>query len=229
MSLRSKLTVGMIFICMALIILALTGYVSLNNVVKEYEKLATQSVPKLGDISGMRARAAQLRADSLKLTLFSGSAKEEKEATEGLTKSINRYKEISEEYKSKSFFSKEEEEKFNLVANEAEKILSTGQKILDLGKGVEADKVEKMKKLLIAVEPIALAHQKLLLSLDDHIVDSSASWSKQSNELASKSKTLMTVIAIITIIISAVGVTIFASCFQKEVGVNKVLEKTLDG
>lgn len=58
MSLKLKLTLGMLVVCLGLIVLAVTGYVSLNQVVEKYEQLVTQSVPKLGDISGLRARAA---------------------------------------------------------------------------------------------------------------------------------------------------------------------------
>ena len=78
MSLKLKLTLGMLVVCLGLIVLAVTGYVSLNQVVEKYEQLVTQSVPKLGDISGLRARAAQIRADSLKLTLFNYNEEEAK-------------------------------------------------------------------------------------------------------------------------------------------------------
>ena len=126
MSLKGKLTTGMIFVCLGLIVLALTGYVSLSRVVHEYEQLSNQSVPKLGDISGLRARAAQLRADSLKLTLFADQPQEAKKAQEGLKKALKRYQEITAEYKEKNFFSKEEEEKLRSVDEEAAKVLSAG-------------------------------------------------------------------------------------------------------
>jgi methyl-accepting chemotaxis protein len=215
MSLKSKLTTGMLFICLALIILAVTGYVSLNNVVHEYEKLVIQSVPKLGDISGLRARAAQLRADSLKLTLFSDNADESKKASEGLAKAINRYREITSEYKSKTFFSAEEEAKFNELGLVAGKVLVVGENVLEISKSSDSSKVEKMKTALLQVEAIALDHQKKLLALDDYIVDSSAQWSKDSNELASRSKKLMSGIALLTILISAVGVTLFSMKLTK--------------
>lgn len=210
MSLRLKLTFGMLFVCVALIVLALTGYMSLNNVVKEYEKLAQQSVPKLGDISGLRARAAQLRADSLKLTLFSDNAEESKKASEGLKKAITRYSEITKEYKDKSFFSVEEEEKLKSVDEEAAKVLAAGEVVLGIYNGDSSDKVEKMKEVLLGVEAIALEHQKRLLALDDYIVESSAKWSKDSQELASYSKHLMSGIAFITILISVVGASLFS-------------------
>nr|BDT29069.1 methyl-accepting chemotaxis protein [Bacteriovorax sp. HI3] len=215
MSLKGKLTAGMIFVCMGLIILALTGYLSLNNVVKEYEKLVVQSVPKLGDISGLRARAAQLRADSLKLTLFAENPEESKKAIEGLNKSITRYREITKEYKEKTFFSKEEEQKLSSVDEEAGKVLAAGEKVLALFNSNEAGKVEKMKEVLIGIESTALEHQKRLLALDDYIVESSAQWSKDSNDLAMKSKTLMSVIAVLTIAISIVGATIFSLRLSK--------------
>lgn len=70
MSLKLKLTLGMVFICLGLIILAVNSYVGLNNVVSQYELLVDQSVPKLGDISGLRARAGQIRAEAAKLALL---------------------------------------------------------------------------------------------------------------------------------------------------------------
>jgi methyl-accepting chemotaxis protein len=215
MSLKGKLTSGMFFICLALIILAVTGYVSLNNVVQQYEKLVIQSVPKLGDISGLRARAAQLRADSLKLALFSDNLEESKKASEGLAKAIKRYKEITNDYKSKKFFSKEEEDLLNLVNLEADKVILTGEKILELSKSSATDKVEKMKSTIVGIEDTALLHQKNLLALDDHIVDSSAIWSKESNESANHSKILLVIIAILTIILSIIGVTLFTMKLTK--------------
>lgn len=215
MSLKAKLTAGMVFVCLGLVVLALTGYLSLNNVVKEYEKLVVQSVPKLGDISGLRARAAQLRADSLKLTLFADHTEESKKAIEGLNKSITRYREITKEYREKSFFSKEEEEKLNTVDAEAAKVLEVGENVLKIYATNAPDRVEKMKEALIGVEATALDHQKKLLALDDYIVESSAKWSKESNDLAMKSKTLMSIIAIITILVSAVGATTFSLRLSK--------------
>lgn len=210
MSLRFKLTLGMLFVCAALIVLAFTGYMSLNNVVNEYEKLAQQSVPKLGDISGLRARAAQLRADSLKLTLFSDNAEESKKASEGLRKAINRYAEITKEYKDKSFFSVEEEEKLKSVDQEASKVLAAGEAVLDIFRSESSDKVEKMKEILLGVEPIALEHQKRLLALDDYIVESSAKWSKDSQEQAGYSKHMLSGIAFITILISISVASLFS-------------------
>lgn len=215
MSLKAKLTTAMIFVCLALMVLAVTGYVSLNNVVHQYEKLAIQSVPKLGDISGLRARAAQLRADSLKLALFSDNVEESKKASEGLGKAITRYREITTEYKSKEFFSKAEEEKFNEVNVEAEKILTTGESILQNFKSTDADKVIKMKSTLIGNEGNVLTHQKNLKALDDLIVDTSAVWSKESHALATSSKNLMSIIALLTIILSIIGVSLFSMKLTK--------------
>ena len=215
MGLKTKLTIGMIFVCLGLVILALTGYVSLNNVVTQYEKLVQQSVPKLGDISGLRARAAQLRADSLKLTLFSDNAEESKKASEGLAKAITRYREITSEYRAKSFFSKDEEMKLNQVDEEAIKVLGAGEKVLELSKSDTPDRIDQMKAVLVGIEAQALEHQKRLLALDDYIVESSAEWSKESNELAAHSKQLMSAMAFVTILISIVGATLFSMKLTK--------------
>ena len=215
MGLKTKLTLGMVFVCLGLVVLALTAYVSLNNVVIQYEKLVQQSVPKLGDISGLRARAGQLRADSLKLTLFSDNVEESKKASEGLAKAISRYREITAEYRAKSFFSKDEEVKLNQVDEEAIKVLGAGEKVLELSKSEAPDKVNQMKAVLVGIEAQTLEHQKRLLALDDYIVESSAEWSKESNELAANSKKLMSAMAFITILISIVGATLFSMKLTK--------------
>lgn len=210
MALKTKLTIGMLFVCFGLLVLAVTGYVSLNSVVSQYENLVNQSVPKLGDISGLRARAAQIRADSLKVALFSSNATESEKAATDLGKAVKRYREITQEYRDKKFFSKEEETMLNSADVEAKIILTNAESIIALAAQSGSEKVDQMKSLLIANEKDAQEHQKRLKALDDYIVDSSAEWSKQSNATASHAKNLMSAIALLTIIACAVGVTIFS-------------------
>lgn len=195
----------MVFIFLAISILTVTGYGSLNGIVRQYGKLVDQSIPKLGDISGLRARAAQLRADSLKLTLFSTNASETEEAFRDLTKAIKRYREISNDYKGRTFFSDKEEKMFLELDAEATKVLAAAESILTMSKSNGPNKVDEMKATLLAIEETALLHQKKLLDLDDYIVESSASWSKESNESASESKKLMMIIAVVIAVITFIG------------------------
>lgn len=210
MSLKGKLSLGMVLVCISLIILALTGYVSLRTVVGDYEKLVLQSVPKLGDISGLRARAAQLRADALMMTLFADHPETSEKAQKGLAQAITRYKAITQEYKDKTFFSQEEEQKLKEVDEAAARVLSAGEQMLAVYDGKSISKVEKLKEILLTIQMDASEHQTRLLALDDYIVDTSAKWSEESNELAKRSEMLMIGIALITIILVVVLVAIFA-------------------
>lgn len=209
MSLKLKLTLGMIFICLGLVILAVDGYIGLSNVVSQYELLADQSVPKLGDISGLRARAGQIRAESAKLALFVENPNESQKAVEGLKAALKRYRGITKEYQDKKFFSKIEEEKFHSADLAAQKVLNAGEKTLEIFEGQASNKVELIRNAILAAESHALEHQKRLLDLDDYIVDSSSQWSDQSKAIALRSKKILISISIITLIASIIGVTLF--------------------
>ncbi len=215
MSFKTRLLFGIIAICFGLIILAFSGYYSLNQVVLKNDRLIIHSIPKLGDISGLRARAAQIRADSLKLTLFNENTDESAEATKDLTKALSRYQEIQDEYKSKNFFSNEEKEKFALVTTKASKIIEVGNNILKLSQTSDSEKSIKMKKALLEIENDALEHQKSLLALDDLIVETSALWSKESKTFSEKAEKTLVFIALIIIIIALIGSYLFVTNISK--------------
>lgn len=221
-SLKLKLALGMLIVCLGLIVLAVTGYVSLNQVVDKYEQLVNQSVPKLGDISGLRARAAQIRADSLKLTLFNYNEEEAKEAVKDLTKALSRYQEIQNEYKDKNFFSKEEEEKFVTVTTKAQKVVSVGEEVLKTFESKDSEKVNKMKDLLLGVENDAIDHQKSLLALDDLIVETSATWSKEAHDYGSKAEKLLIIIALLVSLFVIIGSYVFVN------HINKILQNVAE-
>ena len=65
LGLKSKILFGFLSVCLGLAVVAGTGYYSLTSVVEKYDKLATVSVPALGHISGMRARARQIHAETV--------------------------------------------------------------------------------------------------------------------------------------------------------------------
>lgn len=209
MSLKLKLTLGMVFICIGLIILAVNSYIGLNNVVTQYEQLVNQSVPKLGDISGLRARAGQIRAESAKLALFAENPTESQKAMEGLKASLKRYRAIAKDYQDKNFFSPTEEEKFQSADLEALKVLETGEEILKVFEGEVTNKVELIRTIILSGESHALEHQKRLLDLDDYIVETSSQWSDQSNAIAIRSKKILVIISLLTLVLSIIGVTLF--------------------
>lgn len=202
MSFKKKLLAGFIIICAALISISFFAVYSLENVVKEYQLLVDQSVPKFGDISGLRARAAQIRADSLKLTLFADNKEESAEALKDLEKALSRYKEIQEEYESKNFFSDLEKEKFTKIKTNAESVTKTGDEVVLMFKSNDADRVKKMSDALLAVEGKAIEHQKSLLDLDDYIVEVSAAWSKGALDFSAKAKKTLIFISILVAILS---------------------------
>lgn len=209
MNLKAKFLTGMIFIYLGLILVGATGFYGLKKVVAEYENLVVHSVPKFGDISGMRARAAQIRADLFKIAVFKDDKKALGEIVINLEKSMARYQAISEEYKARKFFSEEEQQKFKIIDEGGAKILKKAYDIITLVKTNEVTDSELIKKQLDNFEPDALSHQKSLLELDDHIVESSDKWSQDSNKIARSAIMLLSVVAIITVIVSFIGAFIF--------------------
>lgn len=211
MSLKNKLAIGVFALCSCLILIAFIGFNSLNNVVAGYEQLVQQSVPKFGDISGLRARAANLRADAFKLTLFLDDSQKYNEALKDLKKHIDRYKEIELEYKAKTFFSDEEKQRFDEVQAVSKKVTDIGLKVVQLSSGNSAKKSEEIKAVLKLAEEDMGAHQKTLKELDDYIVESSAHWSEKSRETAQSSKLMMIVIAVSTTLAAFIGSYIFSN------------------
>lgn len=210
MSLKKKLFLGLIFICFCLIGIGITNHISITNIENNYKKLIIQSVPKLGDISGMRARAAQSKGDAYKMIVFLDNAKDMEEITKSFSKNIKRYGEIEDEYKNRGFFSVEEEKLFKLVNAESKLFVAGSEELLKLASGSSADRANLLKAKLKDMEKNFGDHQKNLKALDDHIVESSDSWSKEAETSAKQAERLGVILNLITIIIVSLGLFVFS-------------------
>jgi len=210
MSLKKKLFIGLIFVCFSLLVIGITNYMSINNIKNNYEKLIIQSVPKLGDISGMRARAAQSKGDAFKMILYVNNANEFEEIKKSFNKNITRYGEIEKEYKERGFFSSNEESAFNEITKESKIFISGSEELLKIANNPSSDRESQLKSKVKSLETAFSAHQKNLKALDDLIVESSDEWSKNAAHTASNAEKTEIALALITMLIVAVGLFFFS-------------------
>ena len=207
MSLKRKLLLGLILLCACLGTISAVNYWGLSNVRAGYSKLVDQSVPKLGDISGMRARAAQVRADLYKVTLNITHEKIKDETIKTFQKNIKRYQEIEEEYAAKGFFSVVEKKEFAKVQILSKEVTKAADEVISLvNKG---DQSATSLRLNLADETFS-AHQKELKTLDDHIVDTSLEWTKSSEAIAKKTEFFGIMFALMTLIGVSIGLLLFS-------------------
>lgn len=196
MALKRKLIFGFLAVCLGLFVVAYTGYASLRSVVAQYERLADVVVPKLGDISGMRARAAQVRAESTRLVLFWGKPAAA-EAHKALQKGLSRYQEIDAEFRARGFSSPEEKATYEAMAAEAAGVIAFGEKILS-AHGSAGTNAAALRDSLVAAEKQTQLHQKLLKDLDDKIVEAGEVWSAAAGAAAASASRWLIVMAGIT-------------------------------
>lgn len=209
MSLKKKLSIALLFLCAFLITIELCSHFGLSSIQEGYDNLIDQSIPKLGDISGMRARQAQSKADAYKLSnvLADSSAKEA--TRKDLEKNLKRYAEIESEYKSRGFFSKDEEKAFDLIHNNGQQVLEIGKKILELTNDQNITAAD-LNAVIRKGEPMFAEHQKSLLALDDFIVSTSEGWSKQSRVEATRLKVFNLILSISIFLIMAISTYFFS-------------------
>jgi CHASE3 domain sensor protein len=163
MSLKSKILFGFLSVCLGLAIVAGTGYYSLTNVVEKYDKLATVSVPALGHISGMRARARQIHAETVKLALYYENPAETEKALISLDKAMKRFVEITQEYRAVPF-SEGEEAVYQTMEAKWAPVKSSVDEILKLFKSEDPEKINKIKDKLIPFEDQVRQHQESILA-----------------------------------------------------------------
>lgn len=197
LSLKTKILFGFLSVCIGLGIVATTGYFSLTSVVEKYDKLATVSVPALGHISGMRARARQVHVETVKLALFYDNPAETEKTLASLDKGMKRYLEITQEYRAVPF-SEGEEAVYKAMESKWVPVENSVNAILKIFKSNDPDKVSKMKEILVPFEEQVRLHQESVLALDDFHVEMGDKWSKESKSLADKMNTTMIVVAAIT-------------------------------
>lgn len=210
MGLKAKLLVGILFICAGMLGMGLTGVFGLNGVVSRNAIIIEQAVPKLGDISGMRARAAQMRANLFKVVIVE-DAQQRAESLKHLKAGSTRYLEIAQEYKSKGFFSPKEEEFFNKIDKEAKKLVDHVQQLSAIFESnTEDEKAQEVQKIIQNYEEVALVHQGALLELDDLIVDQGEAWSNIAKNFADQIGRVMTGVVAAIILTSLIGAFFFS-------------------
>jgi methyl-accepting chemotaxis protein len=210
MSLKKKLSLGLFFVCFCLLVIGITNHLSIKRIKGDYEKLILQSVPKLGDISGMRARAAQAKGDAYKMILHIDNPKEFEDIKTSLTKNIKRYGEIENEYKERGFFSPAEEKQFELVNAESDQFLKGSEELLKIANTPSSDRATQLNDKLKSLEKVFADHQKDIKGLDDIIVSSSEEWSKSAEATAKSAETTGIVLGLISIIIVSIGIYFFS-------------------
>lgn len=197
-SLKTKILVGFLVVCLGLVVVSVASFFGLHKVVSTYDNLARVSVPSLGHISGMRARGRQIHAESIKLALYWDKPEETKKTLESLTHALKRYEGITQEYLAAPF-SPGEEEIYQDIDKKFAPIKKSVEEVLTLFKSQDPDKVEKMKSVLLTFEDHVREHQTSLLKLDDYHVALGDKWSKESQDLSSSvTKTLVSV-AVLTL------------------------------
>lgn len=186
MSLKKKLLLSFAAVCFGLALVTGLGFWGLREVTTEFQRLANQSVPKLGDISGLRARASQVRAESLKLALVHDDAKATAEATESLTKGLKRYQEIEKEYLTKEFATGEERDAFRAMQEKSVDLVRAGDAVLAARKAGGPNVAAEIRAVVNRYEASMQEHQKLLKAVDDIIVAQGEAWAAGSAATAVK-------------------------------------------
>jgi methyl-accepting chemotaxis protein len=197
-SLKVKILSGFLVVCFGLGVVSFTGYFALDKVLDDYNKLAEISVPNLGHISGMRSRGRQIHAESIKLALYSDNADETKKTLESLNQALKRYDAITAE-KLQDPFAPGEEEVFKVVEEKFVPVKKTVSDILTIFNSTDANKVNKIKSLLITFEESVREHQSALLKLDDYHVEMGESWSKSAQDVSKSMKNFLVSIALVTL------------------------------
>lgn len=201
MSLRLRLILSFGFMGLGLVLVSFSAYRNLNNVDATYSNLTSQSVPKLGDLSGLRTRATQVQVHSLRLAYFRANPDLAKAASEDLKKSAKRYKEIEAEYEARGFFSAKEKEIFNSSKAMAENIIGRVDSFENL---VRNGNAEQLEKFLLQLNKEAADHQKTLKELDDLAVDTSSVWSSEAKATSDASEKFILIVSGLTIALSLV-------------------------
>jgi methyl-accepting chemotaxis protein len=215
-SLKAKILSGFLVVCFGLAVVATTGFYALNEVVGDYDQLATVSVPNLGHISGMRSRGRQIHAETIKLALFWDNPEETKKTLESLNKAVSRYEEITKE-KLQGPSTLGEADVFKEVEAKYAPVKATVDSLLKLFNSQDPDRISKIKAELLPFEGLVRDHQSALLKLDDFHVETGEKWSKNAKSLSSSMKSFLIIVTLVTLA-AALGLAYFISK-----GINQVL------
>lgn len=210
MSLKLRLLSMFVALWTGLIVITYISYSSLESVSAKFGKLSSESVPKLGDLSGMRNRGRQVHGEALTLVLFSHDRQFLEHTTLSLKKALERYNEIRTDYEAHGLTSDKEKEVFAIADQHWKKVEAFGKAILVQGSNPDLLDNPENRVLLQKLDVAVTAHQKALLELDEITVSNGKVWSADSiataefaeKELLALSFGIIVVSAIISLLIS---------------------------
>lgn len=206
MSFKSQLMSVFAVLWLGLMGISFLAYNSISTVTKSYSQLSTDSVPKLGDLSGLRNRGRQVHGESLTLVLFAANPEVRERSLASLTKALNRYEEIEKEFSGRGLAS-EDEKKFFAAANEAwSEVREIGRKIEAAAKNAENLTLDtpENRDLLIHLDGAVNRHQKSLLDLDDYTVETGQKWTEASDQASTHARSMILFVAGFVIIASMI-------------------------
>lgn len=204
MSFRSQLLSVFAILWVGLVVLSYLAFSSIQDVTSSFSSLSNESVPKLGDLSGLRNRGRQVHGESLTLVLFGHTPEIRKRSTESLSRALSRYEEIAAEYAGRGITSDDERKLFDAAA-------AAWLEVRDFGRRIEAQaKLAEMtgldtpenREILVRMDGAVTAHQKSLLDLDDYTVETGEKWTQSSTAASQRAKSMVLVLAALIIAVS---------------------------
>lgn len=181
MTLKIRLLGAFSLLCAGLALSAGLSYRALTLVTKTTSQLADESVPKLGDMSGLRTRSRQVLSSSLGLSAFRNEPELLNLNLQELEKSLSRFKEIRADFLSRPLTEKEKTEFAEADVHWA-KMESFGVQLLEIPKKNPHYSEQDLLPILKELQTTTTLHQKALLDLDDLIVHNSNLHSQEANE-----------------------------------------------
>ncbi len=183
LSLRAKIVLSFSLVCVGLLAVSVNAYIALNKVVDRYENLAQVSVPALGHLSGLRARARQVQVESVKLVLYKDDAEMSAKTMKSLDAGLKRYHEITTEYQA-GHYPADEKPYFEKVVQDWAPVEEGMNQIKDLFKSHDPSAQAKLREVLVAFEDRVKAHAESIKALDDYHVDLGERWAAESRASA---------------------------------------------
>lgn len=199
MSLKQRLLFAFLILVLGIGISATATIYGFNNIAEKYSLLVSQSVPKLGDLSGLRNRGRQVHTEILVLNLDGLSEKSRQKSIESLKKAVTRYGEISKEFSGRGFSTNEEKATYDRTEKHWSDVAVVAHGVLaDLEKGkngkpLNADAIGDLN------DKVAL-HQKTLLELDDITVAMGEQWSKEAIAVQKTSKIFTMTLCVVLVV-----------------------------
>lgn len=203
MSLKQRLLFSFLILVLGIGISAVATVYGFNNIAEKYSLLVSQSVPKLGDLSGLRNRGRQAHTEILVLNLDGLNEKNREKSIASLKKAVSRYGEISKEFAGRGFSTDEEKATYERTEKHWGEVATIAEDVLA---GLEKSKTAKPlnAEAISDLNDKVTTHQKTLLELDDITVAMGEHWSKEAVAVQKKSKIFT---------IALCGVLIFGGLF----------------